>query len=335
MNDFDFSDEGGVVKHNINDVRPTSINHLIGQDHVRQVVSVALDAAFQDGRRFDHALLTGFPGAGKTNFSQVIAHEMASGFHELLGQSIRNVGDLNAVLLAAKEKDVVLIDECHELDKSIQTALYLALDQRKILVPGSRQGSSPMSIPIADFTLLLATTHEFQVLQPLRDRMKLLLRFDFYAPEELEQIVRQRSLGLGWDVEADVPLAVSLLSRGVPRLALRILESARRVARSLGDSVTRLEHLHTACKLEQIDSIGLGPMEQKYLSIVAEGPTRLNVIGSRLGLPSRTVHEVTESFLLRANLIIKDENSRRQLTALGREHLANGSHIHVQLRGQS
>ena len=75
--------------------------------------------------------------------------------------------------------------------------------------------------------------------------------------------------------------------------------------------------------------MGLGPTEQKYLTVVADSPTRLNVIASMLGLPSRTVSEVTEPYLMRAGLIGKDDQGRRQLTQIGREHLSNSSHIRV------
>lgn len=207
------------------------------------------------------------------------------------------------------------------MSKSLQTTLYLALDKRRILISGSKNGS-PMSIPIQNFTLILATTDEFQLLQPLRDRMKLVLRFDFYSVAELIQIVRQRSLGVGWNVEEDVFSAIATKGRGTPRLALRLLEAAHRVCRAEGQHIITLNHLQRACELEQIDSMGLGPTEQKYLAIIADSPTRLNVIASMMGLPTRTVSEVTEPFLLRSGLIVKDDQGRRQLTNLGREHLS-------------
>jgi Holliday junction DNA helicase RuvB len=313
----------------INDIQPTSISHLIGQEHVKQVVCVALDYAHQEGRKFDHALMVGPPGLGKTQTATLIGREMASPFTELLGQSFGSVSDLNAVLLSATERSIVFIDEVHEMSKSLQTTLYLALDQRRILIPGGKNGSPPMSIPIQDFTLLLATTDEFQLLQPLRDRMKLTLRFDFYSVDELMQIVLQRSRGLGWNVDAEVFPAIATKGRGTPRLALRLLESCRRVCRAEGQHIITSNHLQRACGLEQIDMKGLGPTEQKYLAVIAESPTRLNVIASMLGLPTRTVSEVTEPFLLRSGLIIKDDQGRRQLTAKGRDHLSNCSHIRV------
>jgi holliday junction DNA helicase RuvB len=313
----------------INDIRPTSISHIIGQKHVREVVALGLDYAHQENKTFDHAMLVGPPGRGKTALSQIIAQEMATDFTELLGQSFGSLADLNAVLLSVAAKQIIFIDECHALSKSLQTTLYLALDQRKILIPGGKNGSAPMSIPIQDFTLLLATTDEYLLLQPLRDRMKLTLRFEFYSADELTQIVANRSRGLGWNVDEEVFPAIASKGRGTPRLALRILESSHRVCRAEGEHTITHSHLERACGLEQIDSMGLGPTEQRYLTVVADSPTRLNVIASMLGLPTRTIPEVTEPFLMRDGLIGKDDQGRRQLTQVGREHLSNSSHIHV------
>lgn len=315
--------------NDLSDIRPSSINHIIGQKHVKNVVTVALDYAHHEGKKFDHSMMLGPPGLGKTALSQIIAQEMATDFIDLLGQSIGSVADLNAVLLAAKDRSIVFIDEVHELSKSLQTTLYLALDQRKILVPGGNN-RAPISIPIADFTLLLATTDEYLLLQPLRDRMKLVLRFEYYTTDELTLILKQRVTGLKWNVEDSVLHEIALKGKGTPRLALRILESAHRVSRSLGEQVITHNHLQRACELEQIDELGLGPTEQKYLQIISSGPTRLNVISSTLGLPSRTVSEVTEPYLIRAGLIAKDDQGRRTITSKGQNHLSDKCHIEEQ-----
>lgn len=306
----------------INEARPSSVNHLIGQPSVKEQILVALDSAQQDNRKFDHALLVGPPGMGKTAAAQIIASEMGTEFLEVLGQSLKGVSDLNSLLLQATDRAVCFIDEAHELDKSLQTALYLALDQRRVLLQGSRKGSTPVGIPIQDFTLLLASTDEYQLLQPLRDRMRLTLRFQFYQFEDLEKIARMRASTLGWEVESDVFKMVSQRSRGTPRLALRLLQAGRRVARAEASHVITVAHLDRACSLEVIDPLGLGPTERQYLSILLEGPTRLNMLASRLGLPSRTVAEVTEPFLIRSGLVVKDDQGKRQLSAQGREHTA-------------
>jgi len=305
----------------INDISPSSLKHIIGQKSVVAQVSVGLEAAFADGKKFDHSLLVGPPGIGKTQMASVIAQEIAAEFHEILGQSIKNAGDLNAVLLATKDRDIIHIDECHELKKEFQTSLYRAIEGRKLFIQG--RASRVQTIPLADFTLLLSTTDEYQLLQPLRDRCRLLLRFQFYSAEELTALLQQRSRALGWQVDEGAFPLIAERSRGTPRLALRLLQSARRVCRSVGEKAIALDHLERACQLEGIDGLGLGPTEQEYLRILSEGNSRLNVIASRIGLPSRTVSQVTEPFLIRADLVVKDDQGKRQRTQKGREHVAN------------
>jgi holliday junction DNA helicase RuvB len=304
--------------NDINSAVPTSLAHVVGQRGVLDQVTVALDAAQMDNKKFDHALLVGPPGLGKTAVAKIVACEMASDFHEVLGQSIKTPADLNAVLLEAKEKAVVFVDEAHEMKPEYQTALYLALDKRKVIVNG---GKRPLSMEVADFSLLLATTDEHRLLQPLRDRMRLVLRFDFYASDELETVVRQRSRALGWTVDEAVFPLIAQRTRGTPRIALRLLQACRRVCRAEGETTITEDQLRRACELEGIDELGLGPTEQRYLEVVSDGGSRLNVIASTLGLPPRTLSQVTEQFLIRVGLVAKDDQGRRLLTEKGRAHL--------------
>ena len=303
----------------VGDVSPTSVAHIIGQQSVVEQVKVSIEAAFQDRRRFDHALLVGPPGMGKSALASVIAQEMATPFAEVLGQSLRTASDLNGLLLQASDKAVLHIDEAHELPKIIQTALYLALDKRRVFVNGSRMVTE---IPISDFSLLLSTTDEYHLLQPLRDRMRLVLRFEFYSENDLTKLLRHRVKALGWDVREELFPLIAARSRGTPRLALRLLQSARRVCRAEGEETIAPTHLQRACVLEQLDDLGLGVTEQQFLRLLVDGPVRLNVLSSSLGLPARTISQVTEPFLVRAGLIVKDEQSRRSLTAKGYEHVA-------------
>lgn len=306
----------------INDVAPTSLNHIVGQKSVIDQVRVALDAAFEDGRKMDSCLLVGPPGVGKSALASVIASESAVPFHEVIGQTITTPADLNSFLLTPQEKSVAHIDEAHELRKDFQTALYLALDKRRLFMGG---GKSIQSLPIADFTLLLSTTDEFCLLQPLRDRMRLVLRFEFYSDEELATVLKHRAKNLRWELDEQVLPLIAKRSRGTPRLALRLLQACHRVCRSMGETSITQDHLQRACDLEQIDEMGLGPIEQRYVGILREGPQRLNVIASMLGLPSRTIAQVTEPFLIRAGLVVKDDQGRRQLTGVGYEHTARSS----------
>lgn len=308
----------------VNSVAPSSLKHLIGQRSVIDQVSVALDAAQMDGNRFDHAMLVGPPGLGKSALASIVAAEMATDFHEVLGQSLKHPSDLNALLLAAQDRSIVHVDEAHELPKPMQTALYLALDKQR-LVLGSAGGKSPQTIPLANFTLLLSTTDEYGLLQPLRDRCRLVLRFDFYTSKDLTTVIYQRAKALGWDIHEELLPQIAQRAKGTPRLGLRLLQACRRVCRAEGEQTITLDHLNRACGLEQIDATGLGPTEQKYLAALADagGVGRLNVVASMLGLPSRTVAEVVEPFLLRSAYIVKDDQGKRQLTAEGREIVSN------------
>jgi Holliday junction DNA helicase RuvB len=288
-------------------------------------VRVGIESAFADNQSFPHTLMVTSPGCGKTELCHVIAQEMAVDLHYALGVSLTTIADMNGLLLAAKPKDIIYIDEADEL--KYQFPLYLALDQRKLILSGGTSGRSPQSIALADFTLLLSTNHDFSLLPALRDRMKMQLYLSYYSADELTEIVRLRSRALAWVVEEEICPHIAQRAKGTPRQALRLLSSARRVARSEGEATVTTQHLMRACDLEGLDSLGLNNVEQQYLRILAEGDSRLNVIASRLGLPARTVSEVLEPFLLRGpcghSLIAKDSQSCRQLTALGREHLAN------------
>lgn len=305
--------------NDVNSTSPSSLSHIVGQRSVIDQVTVALDSAQMDGLKFDHSLLVGPPGLGKTAIAKVVACEMAAEYHEVLGQSITTPSDLNAVLLSAKDRSVIFIDEAHELRKDYQTALYLALDKGKVIVSG---GKSPKSIRLADFSLLLATTDEHCLLHPLRDRMRLVLRFEYYSDDELFSVLHQRSRALNWPVEDEVFPLIAIRSRGTPRTALRLLQACRRVCRAEGENTITADHLFRACELEGIDCLGLSTTEQKYLEIISGGSTRLNVIASMLGLPTRTVSHVTEAFLIRSGLVAKDDQGRRHLTEEGQEHLS-------------
>lgn len=308
--------------NDINDVMPASLSELIGQRSVVEQVRVALASAAADNRPFDSALLVGPGGTGKTQTARTIAAMMQSDLHAVLGQTLQTPADLNGLFLgAAADKDVVLIDEAALIPSEQQHALLIALDERRIVLGGGRAGQAPHSIPLANFTLLLATTDEFQVISPLAQRMRLVLRFQFYDEADLAEITRQRCRALGWPIDDEVLPLIAKRSRGVPRLALRLTQAARRVTRSEDQNRITLAHLHRACELEQLDEIGLGPTDQQYLHLLADGESRLNVLASRLGLPTRTV-QLTESYLLRSNLIAKDDGGRRALTAKGRQHLA-------------
>jgi len=310
----------------INDFRPSSLNHLVGQNSVKKQVSVALEAAFAEGPPVvpGHMLMLGPAGVGKTSMAHTVSAELANELIEVLGQNLSNQSELNATLLSLTDaRRCLFIDEGAEIPRSQQTSLLLALDQRKIVFQGR---GGPQHIKLPEFCLMMATTDPHSLISPLISRMRLILQFQYYSVPELSQIVLHRSRALGWDVHESVIPEIAKRGRGVPRAALRILQSSRRCQKAAGDETISPDHLNHALEMEGVDELGLVPLEREYLRILLDGPTRLNVLASMLGEQPRSLN-LTESFLLRSNLIVKDDACRRQLTAKGYEHAQNHPEI--------
>ena len=312
----------------IGDIGPTSLSHFVGQKAVVDQLRVAIDASFEDNTRLPHCLLVGPQGLGKTQMVLATAHELAVRCRLVLGQSIKSNADIHTSVMQMKNKEILFIDEAHGIPHPLQTLLYQAIDHRSISVIC---GPTVHSIPLEYFTLMLATTDEYRLLPPLRDRMKMALHFQFYKVEELATIVRRYAKTLEWPIEEGVPALIAKRSRGVPRLTLNLLEACHRLCRSLGEHLITVSHLERQCALEGLDDLGLDVIERRYLHILSQGTNQLNVIASRLGKVRSNIDTVVEPALIRLGLIVKDDRSRRQLTALGHEHLlktcSDGVHL--------
>jgi Holliday junction DNA helicase RuvB len=203
------------MHHDVNDARPHILEHFVGQTNAVAKVKVALEASWNDGVRFPHTLLTGPPGLGKTQMASLIAAEMGVQIKEQLGQNLTTPADMKGFLLEAQEKDVLFIDEI-ELSPNVQVTLYRALEDSKVYISSSSKKSTH-AITLPSFSLLAATSEPYMLLKPHRDRYKLLLAFDYYSQDELEQILRQRSQQLEWIVEEDVTTAIAERGRGTAR----------------------------------------------------------------------------------------------------------------------
>ena len=310
MNDFDFNEQPDELR----DVQPSSFSHVIGQENAKAALRVAVDYAFQSGKKLDDLILSGPPGLGKSALVSVLADELAVPFMEILAQSVSSAAELNSVLLSASS-GILFLDEIHLLSKVNQHALLQVLDKRRIFLNG---GKSVQSIPVADFTLVGATTDLDGVISPLVDRFKMVLHLDYYTNDELAEIVRQRCRALSWDHEPELLSAIAQRARQTPRIALRLLQSAHRVSVAEGaDSIT-VRHLERACEIERISPRGLDNMQQKYVQLLAKGPLRLNVLASMLGVSTMVLTKTVEPFLLRSGMVVKD-GGVRTLTELVQE----------------
>jgi Holliday junction DNA helicase RuvB len=311
-------------------LHPSTINHYIGQPEVVSRFKVALEAAWNDGTRLPHMLLCGPPGCGKTLLAHLAARETGVALHERIGQVLDCMGAVNGLLAQAQDKEVVFIDEIHEMPSRCQTLLYRAVEDRTLFVRGRDRRT--LSLSLNDYCLVAATTDEYAVLPPLRDRFKLILQFKFYDIESIAKIVSQRAHSTGIEMDAAISHAVASRSRGTPRLAIRLLEACYRYARSKGEYFITTKHFEETAALEQIDPLGLDADQQRYLAALGKQrrPIKLHTLESTLGIHRRTLQTVVEPYLLRVGLIERAP-SGRVITEAGMVHLgiSPGPHLSV------
>lgn len=306
---------------------PPTLDHVIGQKRAVKQLKTALEAYFNDRslspttQSMPHILLTGPAGVGKSLLAGVISREIASNCHEELTQNILTPPQLQGLMMLLDPEDVLFVDEIHELQPQVQTTLLRAMEERKIFLPalGNRKAHA-LSLP--PFTMVGASTDEWALSKPLRDRFKIVLRLTHYSYNEISQLLKQRASRLGWQLDNDVFLQIARRSRGTPRLAIRLLESCQRTSRAANADVITSKHFEDTCHIEGIDSLGLDQLEQQYLAILNEArdAVRLNILTMRIGLPRKTIDSVIEPELIRLGLITKNDKGRL-LTEKGHQHL--------------
>ena len=306
----------------INDLsQPTILEQYIGQERVKALIQTALESCWMDGICFPDALALGSPGLGKTQMFKLIALEMATNCREILASSISNISDLHSLLINCKEHDIVFFDEIHTLKRELMVVLYRAMENRKIYVK-SNDRKHPFCIDLPTISIAGATTDSHSLPKPMLDRYKLILNFEFYTIKEIEQILRNRCKKLHWTCHDEVYPNISSRSRGVPRMALRILENTRRVCRADGSDTIEFRHLQKALSLLSIDSMGLNSEERQYLHILSKhnGHMRLGAIAMSMGTLPRNLSQTIEPDLFRTGLVSKDDKGRI-LTPKGLEHI--------------
>jgi len=301
---------------------PPTLSHVIGQRCVVEKLRIAVEAAWADSVPLDHVMLTGPPGVGKTLLANVLAREMAGEFKEVLGQGLCSPQAVNGFLMSAERANAVMfIDEAHEASPAAQTALYKAIDERAVYLRDI-YADTTTKLELPKLTLLLATTDPQRLLLPLRDRMRLVCQLSRYTTDDLVALLRQKARQLGWEIEDASLGPIAARAMGTPRLALRLLQAARRTTRAEGETVISAAHIERTFEIEEIDALGLGPDERAYLDILAETnePVRVMVLASRLGLVPGAVTSVVETNMLWLGLISRTEQGRC-LTARGIEHV--------------
>ncbi|TXL70394.1 Holliday junction branch migration DNA helicase RuvB [Vineibacter terrae] len=296
-------------------LRPQVLDDFIGQRQVRENLKVFIAAARARGEPLDHTLFHGPPGLGKTTLSQIVAKEMGAGFRATSGPVIAKAGDLASLLTNLERGDVLFIDEIHRLNPAIEEILYPAMEDFQLdIMIGEGPAARSVRIDLPPFTLVGATTRSGLMTTPLRERFGIPLRLEFYAPDELETIVRRAARVLNVAMTDDGAAEVARRSRGTPRVANRLLRRVRDFAAVAGTAVIDAKAADQALRRLDVDHLGLDLMDRKYLTCIGEsyngGPVGVETLSAALSEQRDVIEDVIEPYLMQLGLLMRTPRGR-------------------------
>ena len=296
-------------------LRPKRLGEYIGQDQVRKSLDVFIRAAIKRGEPLDHVLFHGFPGLGKTTLSYIIAYEMGSGIKVTSGPVIERQGDLAAILTSLQEGDVLFIDEIHRLNHAVEEILYPAMEDFQLdLIIGQGPGARSVKMDLPRFTLVGATTRTGLLTPPLRDRFGVVLRLEFYSPEELVSIVQRSARILGMNIDEGGALELGRRSRGTPRIANRLLRRVRDFAEVGNYKVVNEKVADEALNLLNVDRFGLDEMDRRIMLTIIDkfsgGPIGLETLATVVCEEKTTLEDVYEPYLIQSGFLTRTPRGR-------------------------
>ncbi|MFC7406144.1 Holliday junction branch migration DNA helicase RuvB [Georgenia alba] len=306
-------------------LRPKRLADFVGQEVVREQLSLVLEAARSRGTPPDHVLLSGPPGLGKTTLAMIIAHEVEGALRLTSGPAIQHAGDLAAILSSLQEHDVLFIDEIHRLARPVEEMLYLAMEDYRVdVVVGKGPGATSIPLTLPAFTVVGATTRAGLLPAPLRDRFGFTGHLEFYNPGELERVLRRSAGLLGASLHDDAARELASRSRGTPRIANRLLRRVQDFAQVRGTGELDLAAAHGALSVFEVDELGLDRLDRAVLDALCRrfggGPVGLSTLAMTVGEEPETVETVAEPFLVREGLVVRTPRGRAA-TAAAYQHL--------------
>ena len=313
-----FSAEQANGEIGFNSLRPKSLDDFIGQEKVKERLSILIQAAKERGGTIDHILFHGPPGLGKTTLANIVAHEMGVNIKTSSGPAIEKPGDLAAIVSNLAPGDIFFIDEIHRLRRNVEEVLYPAMEDFKIdIVIGEGPSAQTIRLDVPPFTLVGATTRTGLLTSPLRDRFEVVLHLDFYDRESIKDIVIRGAELLDIEIKGDGGGAeeIAKRARGTPRIANRLLKRARDYAQVREEGYVNRQVARDALKMLGIDEEGLDKLDRRILSTIVEkfdgGPVGLETLSAALSEEKDTISEVYEPYLLKKGFIERTPRGRK------------------------
>lgn len=296
-------------------LRPRRFPDFIGQGKIKENLQIFIQAALERHEALDHVLFYGPPGLGKTTLAHIIAYEMGANIRITSGPTLERPGDLAGLLTNLQEHDVLFIDEIHRLNRVVEEYLYPAMEDFKldiILDKGANARTIQLKLP--RFTLVGATTRAGLLTSPLRARFGVSLRLDYYAAEELQEVVLRSSRILGYPIEAEAALEIARRARGTPRIGNRLLRRIRDFAQIEGMSSITSDIVGRSLQRLDVDENGLDDMDKRILLTVIEkfggGPVGVNTLAVAIGEEGETIEEIYEPYLIQIGFLNRTPRGR-------------------------
>ena len=296
-------------------LRPKTLEEFVGQERVKEQLSLLIDGARQRREPVDHLLFSGPPGLGKTTLGQIVANEMGAGFRPTSGPALDRPGDLASILTLLDDGDVLFVDEIHRMPRTVEEVLYPALEDFNLdVVVGKGPTARSIRLDLPRFTLIGATTRPGRITLPLRERFGFSPRLDYYPADDLGRIVRRSAGILGVQTDADGADEIAKRSRGTPRIANRLLRRVRDFAEVRHDGEITGDLARAGLELFEVDELGLDRLDHSVLRTVVEkfggGPVGLSTLAAAVGEEPDTVEDVVEPYLMQLGFLKRTPRGR-------------------------